>query len=86
MTNRHQQVGFSEPGISEDEERIVIFPGILGNGLGGGVSELIGIADNEIVKGVPCHLGKGTVIPNLFFQIILFSHQNQYFKIGGKKL
>ena len=46
------QVGLAEPGGAVDEERVVGLAGRLGDGVGRGGGELVGLADDEGVEGV----------------------------------
>src|SRR5580704_13018043 len=52
--NRAEQMGLADSGGSTDEERVVGLRGHLGDGEGGGMSESIGVADDEVVE---CELG-----------------------------
>jgi len=45
-----EQVGFSQPYSSVEEQRIVEFSRFFGNTFGSGIGKLIGIADDETVK------------------------------------
>ena len=47
------EVCLAETDVRVHDERVVQLAGLLGDGEGGGVGELVGLADDEAVKGVP---------------------------------
>lgn len=51
-----EKVGLAETGISVDEKGIVDLAGILADGDGGGMGEVVRVADDEAVKGVAGHV------------------------------
>ena len=52
VADRVQQVGLAEADAAVDEERVVGLRRQLGDGLAGGLGELVGVADDEGVEGV----------------------------------
>ena len=72
MADGPQQMGLTETGISVDKKGIVVFSRIFRNRNCGGVGELIGVADDKVVKGVACHLLEGPVFPDSLFLLVFF--------------
>ena len=62
LAYRQEKVRLSEARIAVDEEGIIRLARILRHGDGRCMRKLIGVADDEAVKGVARHLGQGVVV------------------------
>jgi hypothetical protein len=62
VADRLQEVGLAEPGRAVEKERIVGLAGLFGDGERGGVGEVIGGADDELLEGV-LGVGRGGRAP-----------------------
>ena len=87
VADGQQQVRFPEAGIAVDEKGIVGLARILRHGDGGGVGEAVGVADDEVVKGVARHLGQGVGAVSLAggFKVVIVG-QDQHLKIRSEEI
>ena len=85
VADGQQQVGLAEAGIAVDKERVVGLAGILRHGGGGRVGEAVGVAHDEVVKGVARHLRQG-VFPfgEHFGKLVL--RDDEHLKVLGKQI
>ena len=87
VADGHEQVGLAQAGVAVDEEGIVIFPRLLRHGDGGGVGELVGVADDKAIKGIAGHLGQRGILLGFGDVIVqLIPGQNDNVKITGKEI
>ena len=86
VADRPEQVGLSKAGIAVNKKRIIVLSGVFGNGDRGGVCKLVGVADNEIVKGVSGHFRKIVVFRRCLFFILLIPDENQKVKVTGEQI
>ena len=80
-----QQVGLAETGVAVDKEGIVGLARIVRNRHGGGVGEAVGVAHDEVVKGVARHLRQGVCVVLAAWQIVPFG-QHDHLKVGSEEI
>ena len=87
LAYRQEKVRLSEARIAVDEEGIIRLARILRHGDGRCMRKLIGVADDEAVKGVSGHFGKGVVVLLLIHVFVYFvSGEYEQIKITGEKV
>ena len=68
LSDGEEKVGLAETGISVDEKGIVDLAGILADGDGGGMGEVVRVADDEAVEGVAGHVRQAVL--GLFVRLV----------------
>ena len=93
LSDRQEQMGFPQTGISVDKQRIVGFSRIVGHRQRGGMGKFVGVSHNEAVKSVALHLRQGIVIIlGIFaaqvqvFLLFLCARQDQQIEIFRKQI
>ena len=79
-------MSFSETGIPVDEKRIVVLSRIFGDGDRGGMGELVGVADNEIVEGISGHLREIVVLSGGILFVFFIPDEDQKIEVAGKQI
>ena len=87
LADRKQQMRLAEAGVAVDKQRIVRAAGLVRDGDCGIVRKLVGVSDDEAIKGVARHLGQGIVVGLALFivaKLVLGEHLDS--ELGRKNV